>query len=226
MKTNTKIVLAAGAGFLGSWLCSPTGLPQKSTRANINREPHPQTIRARPLPVAAVPAPAAVDREEDASFAEWEARFAVLLDECSSRDAASERLLTELDRRYNRWVEGELASLANTPYVERLGSIADLERSMREGAAAILDHLGIPGERQESVLAASKEGLSAEVQYGMAAPTHQQRLALLRLDREREARLGDLLASAGEAAKMQALSELDTWYDSSLRQISESDELN
>jgi hypothetical protein len=227
MKTKNTIILTAAAGFISGWLCSPAAPAQNPARTVKGRESNPMTIRARPSWTAAShPEESAVSREEAASFAQWEARFAALLTECGSREAASGLLLSELDQRYDRWVEGQLADLGDRPYVERLDAIADMEASIREGAAAILNHLEIPGDRQTPLLAASMEALSAEVQYGMSAPTHEQRVALQRLDKEREVRLTELLASAGEEGKIQAMSELDGWYDAGLRQISGSDELN
>jgi len=227
MKTKTTLILTAVAGFIGGWLCSPAAPAQNPARNVQSRTPNPPSIPRRPsFPAAPRPEECAVSREEAASFAQWEARFAALLTECGSREVAAVHLLSELDQRYDRWVEGQLADLDNKPYVERLDALADMEASTREGAAAILNHLGIPGDGQAPLLPASMEALSAEVQYGMSAPTHEQRVALLRLDKEREDRLTELLASAGEDVKIQAMSELDSWYDAGLRQISGSDELN
>ena len=226
MKTKTSIVLA-GAGFLSGYFFSPSAPPQGPARAVKDKETSPLSMRARPQP-AAPPDSGKVteNREEEASFAQWEGRFAALIAECGTREAAAARLLSELDLRYARWVDERLSSLESASYVDRLDAIADMEESIREGAAAVLDHLGIPGSRQASVLAASMEALSAEVQYGMAAPSHEKRVALLRLDREREARMTELLATAAEDTRVQVTSELDSWYDAGLREISGSDELN
>lgn len=50
----------------------------------------------------------------------------------------------------------------------------------------------------------------------LTAITRLSRLALLRLDREREARLEEALAIVDGAARGTALAELEAWYDAGL----------
>jgi hypothetical protein len=79
--------------------------------------------------------------------------------------------------------------------------------------------LEIEGSRHVSVLAGPLEVVSAEIQYAESAPDPASRLALLRLDRERESRMEQALAITGESAKSRAISDLDAWYDSGLGAI-------
>jgi len=226
MKYKTVIFLV-GAGFILGYMLVPTIPSEDSIPVVITKRGSAQTMMTHPVPVAAPDTGTAPDNnDEAASFAQWQTRFDSLITESGSREAATILLLSELDRRYAGWVEAQLAPLTNASPIERLDPIVDMEELISEGAAAILDHLEIPGSRLASVLAAAKESLSAEIQYGEAASSHEQRVSLLRLDRERELRLGEALASSDENTKLMAMTELDSWYDAGLRQISGSDELN
>ncbi|PAW66556.1 MAG: hypothetical protein B9S38_13515, partial [Verrucomicrobiia bacterium Tous-C4TDCM] len=94
--------------------------------------------------------------------------------------------------------------------------LADIERSVVEGTAAILEQLGIEESRHLAVVASPAEAIVAETQYAEAANDSATRLALLKLDREREVRLEQALVLADETARTQAVAELEAWYDASL----------
>ena len=70
--------------------------------------------------------------------------------------------------------------------------------------------------RHLAVVAGPAEASDAETRYAEAANNSATRLALLKLDREREARLEQALALTDETAKTQAVAELDAWYDTSI----------
>lgn len=166
------------------------------------------------------------DRGEAANLAQWQTRFNTLLQQGLTNDEAVRLLLDEMDAVYGNWVTSQIAPLAERTPSERYDRLAEIEIAVQEGAAAILDLLGIEGSHHVSVLAGSLEAVSAEIQYAESAPDPQSRLALLRLDRERETRLENVLALTDDSAKAQASAELDTWYDRGLGGIFAGDKSN
>jgi hypothetical protein len=125
-------------------------------------------------------------------------------------------LLGEIDSTYRTWVAAELSPVTGLPPAERYDELADIERSVVEGTAAILEQLGIEESRHLAVVAGPAEAITAETHYAEAANDSATRLALLKLDREREARLEKALVLADETARTQAVAELEAWYDASL----------
>ena len=113
------------------------------------------------------------------------------------------------------WPEVLAAEGALDP-AERYDELADIERTVADGTAAILDQLGLDESHRLAVAAGPAEAIAAEVQYAEAARDSDSRLALLRLDRERQARLEQALALTDDAAKTQAIAELDAWYEAGL----------
>jgi len=144
-------------------------------------------------------------------------RLTALLSVQPYATVAYEQLAAEIDHRYHAWIEGEIRILAERPPRDRRDPLADLEQSVIEGAAAIVEHLAIPGAPPATVLADSLELLAAEIQYAEMAPTHEARLALLRLDQERQALL-TAWAAAG-AASPEAPPEVEAWYDQEMAAI-------
>jgi len=156
------------------------------------------------------------DPEEARHLAAWRDRLAALEAETGDREQAVRTLLEEIDATYRLWVEGELGPLAGLTPAERYDPLAEIQQAMTEGTTAILDQLGLDESRRLSATAGPAEALAAETQYAEAAGDSAARLALLRLDREREVRLEQALAIADEAARNQAVAELDAWYDQGL----------
>ena len=142
--------------------------------------------------------------------------FNTLLQQGESSDAAVRLLLAEMDAVFGNWVAGQIAPLAKLSPAERYDRLAEIEIAVQEGGAAILDLLDVEGSRQVSVLAGPLEAVSAEIQYAESAPDPQSRVAMLRLDREREARLESAMALTDDSAKSQAIADLETWYDTGL----------
>ena len=166
------------------------------------------------------------DPEEAEHLAQWKSRFDVLVAEHGDRGEAVRILLAEVDAVFSKWVRDEITLLEKLPPAERYDRLALMETSVQEGAAAVLEQVGIEGSRQATVAAGALELVSAESQYAETAPDPAARLAMLRLDRERESRLGEALSIGDDVAKSKAMSELDNWYETALAAVFPSDESN
>lgn len=219
MKTKALIVLASAtfgtAVFLADHLTGPSATPEVRNPVQESRQ-----SAARPAPLATPdiePDPAIQeDAGNAANLANWQTRFNTLLQQNPDSDEAVRLLLAEMDAAYGDWVTNQITPLAALPPGERYDRLAEIEIAVQEGAAAILDLLEIEGSRHVSVLAGPLEAVSAEIQYAEAAPDPASRLAMLRLDRERESRLEVALAITDDSAKTQAIAGLDEWYDNGL----------
>jgi hypothetical protein len=219
MKTNT-LLLAAAAGLpcTAAVLLPGSDAPaapaavetrhraKASQRTQVRAEASAETRRSE----------LASDPAEAAGLAAWQERLATLEAEHGDRDLALRALLGEIDSTYRTWVADELAPVTGLPPAERYDELADIERSVVEGTAAILEQLGIGESRHLAVVAGPAEAIVAETQYAEAANNSATRLALLKLDRERETRLEQALALTDDTARTQAVTELDAWYDAGL----------
>jgi hypothetical protein len=152
------------------------------------------------------------------SLSGWRQRLTDLRAAQPDATEAYEQLAAEIDQQYHAWLLGEIRVLAELPPRDRHDRLADLEQSVMEGAAAIVEHLAIPGAPPAMVLADSLEVLAAEIQYAEMAPTPEARLALLRLDLERQSRLTALAAADGTAGS-EAPAEVEAWYDQEIAAI-------
>ncbi|PAW65664.1 MAG: hypothetical protein B9S38_14845, partial [Verrucomicrobiia bacterium Tous-C4TDCM] len=81
----------------------------------------------------------AADPDEAANLAVWQDRLAALEAEHGDRDLARRTLLGEIDSTYRTWVAAELSPVTGLPPAERYDELADIERSVVEGTAAILE---------------------------------------------------------------------------------------
>jgi hypothetical protein len=220
MKTNT-LLLASAAGLLctAAVLLSDPAAP--AAPAPVESRHRAESAPRNPAPAAAEARHAerlsdAADPDEAANLAVWQDRLAALEAEHGDRDLALQTLLGEIDSTYRTWVAAELGPVTGLPPAERYDELSDIERSVVAGTAAILEQLGIEESRHLAVVAGPAEAIVAETQYAEAANDSATRLALLKLDREREARLEQALALADETARTQAVAELDAWYDAGL----------
>jgi hypothetical protein len=157
--------------------------------------------------------------DEKANLTGWQQRFQSLLSENSNREKAVAVLLSEIDSTFGQWAESQIAPLAELPPIERYDSLEIIDASIREGAAAIIGLLELPGSRHVAVAAGALEAVAAEIQYAETAPDHASRLAMLRLGRERQQRLGGVLTIADETERAKAMGELDQWYEASLAKV-------
>jgi hypothetical protein len=210
---STGILLLAAAALLPdrcTTVGSATSQAAKPTkfahRASASSQARPSTSE-RPA-----------DGDEAANLSAWQNRFDALLAETDNRDDAVHRLLQEIDGLYHAWVSDQLLPVIDRPPGDRYDELADIERSVNEGTAAILDQLGI-GESQQLEIASPAETLAAESQYAEAANDSASRLALLRLDREQQSLRQQALALPDEAARAQAIAELDAWYEAGINEI-------
>jgi hypothetical protein len=164
--------------------------------------------------------------DEAANLAGWQERFDQLLAGQDKREEAVRLLLTEVDAVFSHWVQEQITPLAELPASQRYDRLAEIEISVQEGAAAVLEQINIEGSRRVTVAAGALEAVAAEIQYAEAAPDHRTRMAMLRLDREREQRLGQALALADETVRNQAINDLDVWYEAGMGKIFPSDDVN
>jgi hypothetical protein len=218
MKTKTLILTAASGLLLAA--AALLTIPAESA-APAESLPRAKLAKRSPqAPAAGDPRSEGPtdpqDPEEAVHLAAWRDRLAALEAETGDREQAVRTLLEEIDATYRLWVEGELGPLAGLTPAERYDPLAEIQQAMTEGTTAILDQLGLEESRRLSATASPAEALAAETQYAEAAGDSAARLALLRLDRERQVRLEQALAIADEAARNQAVAELDAWYDTGL----------
>jgi hypothetical protein len=214
--------LLAAAVTAALWLKPDPGPPHD------NSAPLPQTSSRPALPAvhglnvsrpapAEAPAPALPDRQ---ILSGWRQRLTELRAAQPDAIEAHEQIAAEIDHQYHSWLLAEIRVLAELPPRDRHDLLADLEQSVTEGAAAIVEHLAIAGAPPTTVLADSLEVLAAEIQYAEMAPTPEARLALLRLDQERQARLTAwAAASDANPAGPEVPPELEAWYDQEMAGI-------
>jgi hypothetical protein len=218
MKTNTLFITAAAGLFCtAAALFSGSDAPAAPATAEA-RHKAKTSERAQPPAEAGDPrrSELASDAAEARNLAIWQERFATLEAEHGDREPALRDLFGQIDTAYRTWVSDELMPVAELPPAERYDELADIGNSVTEGVAAILEQLGIEENLHPSLVAGPLEALAAETQYAEAAKDSAARLALLRLDREREVRLEQALAIADETARGTAVAELDAWYDAGL----------
>jgi hypothetical protein len=218
--------LFAAAVAAALWLRSDSGEPRGDRAAlePTRQRPAPPAVHGLNVSresAAETPAPAPPDHH---SLSGWRQRLTDLRAAQPDAAEANEQLAAEIDHRYHAWLQGEIRTLAELPPRDRHDRLADLEQSVMEGAAAIVEHLAIPGAPPTTVLADSLEVLAAEIQYAEMAPTPEARLALLRLDQERQARLtawaaAGVVAGASDAAGPGAPPEVEAWYDQEIAAI-------
>lgn len=227
-----KITLAL-AGILAAAFACHIGI--KDSDAKPLENDAPATAKAErktkqsPAPAIETPDAGIVDSEEGgadqseenlaAGIDGWKSRFATLLAEHGDRDAAVAALLAELDTVFTGWVEKEIEVVAKLPPTNRYDKLDVMGQSIREGVSTVLETLEISGSRHHALVATAMDKLSAETEYAEAAPDHASRLAMLKIDRERQGRLNQVVAIEDETARAQAMSELDAWYHGSLAKV-------
>ncbi|MES2475548.1 MAG: hypothetical protein V4640_07190 [Verrucomicrobiota bacterium] len=221
------LTLTAGAGLFlaalmlagGKFTASPTPAEPASIAAGSHKKARPQPVAISPeqaAPIEVDPASLQSVHEETANLSQWQNRLNGLVTELGSDDAAQTALLAEMDAAYSSWVQQEITDLAEQSPADRYDRLAEIDTELRDGVASILASLGIADDSASPVAAAAMDVIAAETQYAEMAPHPESRLALLRLDREREIRLEQALAIHDEAAQAQAMAEVDGWYDSGL----------
>ena len=199
---------AAGASRVGN--AARPALPE------VHGAPAPAAPAASEATVSSAltgPLPAGAD---EVSLAGWRERLARLRAGAADATEAYEQLAAEMDHGYCAWLQGEIRVLAAAPPRDRLDRLAELETLVVEGGAAIVGHLAIPGAPAAMVLADTLEVLCAEIQYAEMAPTPEARLALWRLDQQRQTRLA---AAVAGGAGPESFAEVDAWYDQQMAAI-------
>lgn len=134
----------------------------------------------------------------------------------ADREDAVDALLAEVSSTYRDQVQGGIARLAELPSAERDAELAEIGRSVAESMNVILENLGIEESRRAGATAAAADTIVAEIQYAEAAPDPASRLALLWLDRERQARADEALELADPTEQSQALAEIEAWHEDGL----------
>ncbi len=208
---GTLLALAAGLLITGRPTEAPAGTPAPESRSSAKFRHRPPAAEA----AARRSAPPAEDPEA-ANLAAWNERFDALLAEHGDRADAVGALLAEIDDRYLEWVGGQLEPVTGLPPAARYDELSDIAISVDAGTAAIFEQLGIDESQRPGVTDGAAELVVAEIQYAEAAPDTATRLALHRLDREREVRLESALAQADEVARSQAVTELESWYEAGM----------
>jgi hypothetical protein len=219
MKTKVFLLAAAGLVVSAVLLLPPPADPAVSSAV----EPRLPTKTTHRSPLDGTRESGHAERLEDSgdsaeteNLSAWQERLRALEAELGGREPAIRALLQEIDATYRAWVADQVSPVAGLPPADRYDELADIETSVTEGTAAILEQLGVEESRHLTIITGPSEAIAAETQYAEAAGDSAARLALLRLDRERQVRLEQALAIADEAARSQAVAELDAWYDQGL----------
>jgi hypothetical protein len=162
-----------------------------------------------------------IDPEVARLLAGWKNHFAALEAAMGTREAAASRLVADVDQSYQSVVRRTVEEWRDLSDSERADRLAELEEDIQEGTTMLKDELGLDGDVDMDSLPAAAEALSAETQYGSTEVSHEQRLALLRLDQEREKRMSELFASDGfgPGTDHRIETELEPWYESQLKLI-------
>lgn len=225
MKTKSIIAIAGiilvGVVLTNISLVDAGHQPTNSTRKSVRPPKHDISKPTLDAGDARKPATSeeAIAFDEETNFAGWQQRFQSLLSEKSNREEAVAVLLAEIDSTFGKWADSQLTPLAELPPNERYDTLEIIDASIREGAAAIIELLELPGSRHVAVAAGALEAVAAEIQYAEVAPDHASRLAMLRLGRERQQRLGGVLTITDETERAKAMGELDQWYEASLAKV-------
>lgn len=149
----------------------------------------------------------------------WSRRFDELVATSGDRLAAMKTLRAEIDGVFSQWVTDAITPLVELPAHERYDKLEIIAQTVREGAAAVLERLAIPGSRHDSLASTAMDMVRAEIEYAEAAPDHASRLAMLKIDLERQNRLHGLSSIHDEKERAQAASEIEAWYDTSLATV-------
>ncbi len=218
MNHQISITAAVGLALAAALLATrQPAAPAGASEAEARGANRPRAVSRTIQTPAPDPAPLTPDQSaETANLAAWQQRFGTFLEQSGHREDAVRSLLAEVGSAYGSWVREQIALLPEPPCVERYDELADIQTSVSEGVAAICEHLGIAESLRVSAAAGPLEAVAAETQYAEAARDTASRLALLRLDRERQIRLEEALALADDAEKTLAMTELDAWYESGL----------
>ena len=226
---NHPFVFFTGAGLVAvailigsSRFTVPATKPAFAATAESRKPTRPRTHQTACPPVSEeIPASDAGTTPQDADetarhLADWRERLEHLANQLGGREQAIAALLAEIDTAFAGWANEQVTTLANLPPLERYDRLAEIETEVTDGAAAIIGQLGLDASLCATVAAGPLETIAAEIQYAEAAPDPASRLAMLRLDRERQTRLERALSLTDETAKAQAMIELDGWYDAGL----------
>ena len=157
--------------------------------------------------------------EETAHLTKWKQRFDALNAETGDHQKAVDQLRAEIDASMSSWVSDEIQPIAKLPPAERYDKLDMISQSVSEGAAAIFETLGLPGGRHVATAAQALDIVAAEIQYAETAPDPASRHALLKLDRERQARLDQVVTVADETQRAAAEVQLEEWYSEGLAKV-------
>lgn len=228
---KTKTVAALAVLFAAAvWVALPKQEISNNTTAEApavtkaERKDQTRTATAVVEPVAEIALADAETTTQPADELEtnldaWSRRFDELVAACGDREAAMVKLRSEIDAVFSHWVTNAIAPLAALPAAERYDGLEIIAETVREGAAAVLERLAIPGGRHDSLAPAAMDMVRAEIEYAEAAPDHASRLAMLQIDRERQNRLHGLASIPEEAERAKAANEIEAWYDTSLAKV-------
>lgn len=224
MKIQIKILLGVGVVTAGSslWFTLSPSMPIDAAAVEAFQIRQTREELAEPPAAAAEEVPnEGQSLEIPVSIAEWQAAYSRHLAGGRSPEEAGALLKAELDEKYHEWVLARLEALAEVSADDRYEKLAEMERRIQAVSEAILGRLGIAGAQQLGALARSHEAVVAEIQYAEMSGTHEARVAMLRLDREREDRFEKLIAARGNGPETEELvqSEITPWYESRLREI-------
>lgn len=164
-------------------------------------------------------APRAAKRDNTGHAAPWEARLAELENGGKSRDEAIPQLMEELAKSYGDRVMQEVIGLEYLPAIERHGRLVQIQSSVGEETAAVINGLGLDGDQHMAVMATAMQPVWAELMYAGAASDPASRLGMMILEKERLARLKSAMEIRDYDARQQATAELSGWHQAELEAV-------
>ena len=230
MIMKTKTIAAVAVLIAAAWIAVTRQDNQDPSFAaapsvtKTERKPKPRTATTVAEPVAEnilADAEAAMQPADELenNLDAWSRRFDELVAASGDREAAMQTLRAEIDGVFSQWVTDAITPLAELPAQERYDKLEIIAQTVREGAAAVLERLAIPGSRHDSLASTAMDMVRAEIEYAEAAPDHASRLAMLKIDRERQNRLHGLSSIHDEKERARAAGEIEAWYDTSLAAV-------
>jgi hypothetical protein len=230
MKTTSSLIAASALGLVAVFLAvRPATVPSgkavapvitKSAQRPVSNTKQVHNASLDPDQSLLSPQSA---KDESANREQWQDRLAKILSEHANRDEAIQALVSEMNESYAAWARSEISSLAELSSSERYDRLDDIRNEVEEGAAVVLDQLGINEASRVLATADALDIVTAETQYAEAAPDLDSRLAMLHLDREHELRLEETLAIADVGAQSQASADLSAWYEAGMGEIFSAD---
>jgi hypothetical protein len=221
-----KPTLIAGCAVLVAAVLLATGKIAGTSDSSEKAEAAPATrnhmrefTRGADRPARPERAPRKANPNPSGNVARWEARLSELESTGKGREEAVSALMDELAKSYGDRVMQEVIGLEDLPAIERHGRLVQIQSSVGEETAAVINRLGLDGDQHMAVMATAMQPVWAEMMYAGAASDPASRLGMMILEKERLARLKSAMEIRDYDARQQATAELSGWHQAELEAV-------